>query len=146
VESRFDHYSAMLSPDGRWLAYVSEESGIPQVYVRPFPNVDSARIPVSIGGGWEAVWSRSGTELFFRGPRGEVYTVPVTTGRTFTYGAPKLLFNVPGLQQDGYHRSYDVRPDGKAFLMVASSGDNATDLSVIFNWRTELERLKEVPK
>jgi serine/threonine-protein kinase len=146
VESRFDHYSAMLSPDGRWLAYVSEESGIPQVYVRPFPNVDSARIPVSIGGGWEPVWSRSGTELFFRGPRGEVYTVPVTTGRTFTYGAPKLLFNVPGLQQDGYHRSYDVRPDGKAFLMVASSGDNATDLSVIFNWRTELERLKEVPK
>ncbi len=75
-----------------------------------------------------------------------MYTVPVTTGRTFTHETPKLLFNVPGLQMDSYHRSYDVRPDGKAFLMVASGGDNATDLSVIFNWRDELARLTAAAK
>jgi Tol biopolymer transport system component/tRNA A-37 threonylcarbamoyl transferase component Bud32 len=146
VESRFDHYSATLSPDGHWLAYVSDESGNAEVYVRPFPTVDSARIAVSVGGGVEPAWGRSGTELFFRAQRGEMYTVPVTTGRAFTHGTPKLLFSVPGLQPDPYHRSYDVRPDGTAFLMVASGGDEAAELSVIFNWRAELARLTEAKK
>ena len=80
IQSRFDHYAMRLSPDGRWLAYVSEESGIAEVYVRPFPNVDSARIAISVGGGIEPVWSRNGTELFFRGQRGEMFATPVTWG------------------------------------------------------------------
>jgi Tol biopolymer transport system component len=146
IESRFDHYSPVFSPDGHWLAYVSEESGTADVYVRPFPNVDSARIAISVGGGLEPVWSRQGTELFFRGPRGEMYAVPVTTGRQFTHAAPKELFTIPGLVQDQYHRSYDVTPDGKRFLMTQSGGGNAAELNVIFNWRAELERLEETGK
>jgi serine/threonine-protein kinase len=146
VQSRFDHYAMTLSPDGHWLAYASEESGIAEVYVRPFPHVDSARVAISVGGGVEPVWSRSGTELFFRGSRSEMFATTVTTGRQFTHGTPKLLFTIPDLVQDLYHRSYDVRPDGKRFLMMTSGGNDATQLDVIFNWRAELERLKETSK
>jgi hypothetical protein len=143
IQSRFDHYAMRLSPDGRWLAYVSEESGNAEVYVRPFPNVDSARVAISVGGGVEPLWSRNGTELFFRGQRGEMFATPVSLGAHFTHGAPKLLFTLPTLAQDLYHRDYDVTRDGKRFLMVASGGDNAADLNVIFNWRVEVERLTQ---
>jgi len=143
IDSRFDHYGPAVSPDGRWMAYVSEESGTSDVYVRPFPNVDSARIAISVGGGAEPVWSRNGTELFFRGPRGEMFAAPVTIGPQFTHGAPRVLFTIPGLAQDQWHRSYDVTPDGKRFLMTQSGGGDASELKVIFNWRVELERIKE---
>ncbi len=146
IQSRFDHYAMRLSPDGRWLAYVSEESGNAEVYVRPFPNVDSARIAISVGGGIEPLWSRNGTELFFRGQRGEMFATPVSLGAHFTHGVPKLLFTLPTLAQDLYHRDYDVTRDGKRFLMVASGGDNAADLNVIFNWRVEVERVTEKGK
>ncbi len=142
VQSRFDHYAMVVSPDGHWLAYVSEESGAPEVYVRPFPNVDSARYAISVGGGMEPVWRRDGTELFFRNPRGAMLAAPVTTGRHFEHGTPELLFSVVGLAQQEYYRSYDVDPTGKRFLMVTSGGVDANSLNVIFNWRAELEKLK----
>ncbi len=146
IQSRFDHYAMKLSRDGRWLAYVSEESGIAEVYVRPFPNVDSARVPISVAGGVEPVWSRDGTELFFRGQRGEMFATPVTTGARFTHGTPKLLFTLPGLVQDLFHCDYSVTPNGKRFLMVPTGGDAAADLNVIFNWRVEVERVTEKGK
>jgi Tol biopolymer transport system component len=146
IQSRFDHYAMAVSPDGHWLAYVSEESGRAEVYVRPFPHVDSARVPISVGGGIEPVWSRSGTELFFRGPRGEMYSAPVTIGAHFTHGTPKVLFTLRNITQDTYHRSYDVTADGKRFLMVTAGDQDAASLNVIFNWRAELERLTESAK
>jgi eukaryotic-like serine/threonine-protein kinase len=146
IQSRFDHYAMTVSPDGHWLAYVSEESGIQEVYVRPFPNVDSARVPISVGGGIEPVWSRSGTELFFRGPRGEMFSAPVTLGAHFTHGTPQALFTLQDVAQDTYHRSYDVTADGKRFVMVLSGDRDVTALNVIFNWRAELERLAETAK
>jgi hypothetical protein len=108
--------------------------------------VDSARVPISIGGGVEPVWSRSGTELFFRGPRGEMFSAPVTIGAHFTHGTPKALFTLQNVTQDPYHRSYDVTPDGKRFLFVTSGNQNATSLNVIFNWRVEVEHLTESAK
>ena len=146
VQSRFDQYAMTLSPDGHWLAYVSEESGAPEVYVRPFPTVDSARFAISAGGGVEPLWRRDGTELFFRNPRGAMLAASVTTGRHFEHGTPKLLFSSPGLAQQPYFRSYDVHPDGKRFLMVSSGGIDANSLNIIFNWRVELEKLKETPR
>ncbi len=147
IQSQFDHYSMVLSPNGRWIAYVSEESGAPEVYVRPFPNVDSARIAISVGGGIEPLWRRDGTELFFRTSRGEMFAVPVNTGTPFEHGTPQLLFAVPGLLQSIYHRGYDMHPDGERFLMVASYGGLSTrQLSIIFNWRTELEKLEQAPR
>jgi serine/threonine-protein kinase len=146
VQSKFDNYAMTLSPDGKWLAYVSLESGGPEVYVRPFPSVDSARFVISVGGGQEPVWSHDGRELFFRSPRGEMYTVPVTTGKLFSHGVPKLLFTATGFAMQDYHRSYDVHPDGKRFLMVAAGGADANSVNVIFNWRVELEQLSKASK
>jgi hypothetical protein len=90
----------------------------------------------------EAMWRRDGTELFFRNPRGDLFTAPVTTGRHFTHGTPKLLFSNAGYGQQEYFRSYDVQADGKRFLMLTSGGVDATDLNLILNWQVELERLK----
>ncbi|TFG37449.1 MAG: hypothetical protein E4H44_05250, partial [Candidatus Aminicenantes bacterium] len=147
IQSRFDHYSMVLSPNGRWIAYVSEESGAPEVYVRPFPNADSARFAISVGGGIEPLWRRDGAELFFRTSRGEMFAVPVGTGTTFEHGTPQRLFSAPGLMQSIYHRGYDVHPDGKRFLMVSSfSGLTTRQLNIIFNWRAELEKLKQAPR
>jgi serine/threonine-protein kinase len=142
LQSRFDHFAMVISPDGQWLAYVSNESGAPEVYVRPFPAVDSARFAVSVGGGVEPLWKRDGTELFFRNSRGAMFAVPVTPGRRFIAGPPRLLFSVPGLPVQDYHRSYDVHPDGKRFLMLESGGSDASALNLILNWRAELERLE----
>ncbi len=143
LQTRFDNYAMVISPDGQWLAYVSNESGAAEVYVRPFPSVDSARVAISVGGGVEPLWRRDGTELFFRNSRGDMFAVPVTTGRRFTAGTPKLLFSIPGLSVQDYHRSYDVHPDGKRFLMLESGGRDSKDLNLVLNWPAELERLEK---
>jgi serine/threonine-protein kinase len=141
IRSPADNYAMSLSPDGKWLAYVSRESGQEDVYVRPFPAVDSARYSISVGGGSEPTWRRDGTELYFRNARGDLYVTPVTTGARFDHAEPILLFNAPGLAQQEYFRAYDVAPDGQRFLMVSSGGDDAPELNVIFNWRNDLQRL-----
>jgi eukaryotic-like serine/threonine-protein kinase len=139
VRSRYDNFAMTLSPDGRWLAHVSDESGNPEVYVRPFPGVDSAKFAVSVGGGVEPLWGRDGAELFFRNPRGDMYVVTVGPGREFEHGTPRLLFSRPGMALQEFYRSYDVDPDGKRFLMLKTGDAEARDLSVIFNWRPELQ-------
>jgi len=141
LRSTADNFAMTLSPDGQWLAYVSSESGIPEVYVRPFPSVDSARFAISVGGGIEPLWRRDGKELFFRNSRGSVYATTVTTGRHFEHEQPHLLFSVDGVRVEAYFRSYDIHPDGKRFLMLNAGGSAGNDLNVIFNWRSELERL-----
>jgi serine/threonine-protein kinase len=141
LQSESDNFAPALSPDGQWLAYVSNESGVPEVYVRPFPTVDSARFAISVGGGMEPLWRRDGKELFFRNARDGVFAVPVTTGRHFDHGTPQLLFVGTGMAHQEFYRGYDVHPDGKRFLMLHAAGGLATDLQVIFNWRTELEQL-----
>jgi len=146
IESPFDHFAPTISPDGRWLAYVSQESGSPEVYVRPFPNVGDARYAISTGGGQEPLWRPDGKELFYRTSRGEMYAVPVTPGPLFNHGTPTLLFTNGSLAPDNYHRAYDVSPDGTRFLMINSGGSDAPTLQVILNWRAELEILEETPK
>ena len=86
IDGEFDERNAALSPDGRWLAYNSDESGQHQVYVRPFPDVDSGRWQVSTDGGEWPVWNPAGSELFYRGPTG-VMALAFETEPTFTPGA-----------------------------------------------------------
>ncbi len=145
LSSNVDHYAMTFSSDGNWLAYVSESSGHPEVVVRPFPNADSARFTVSVNGGVEPVWRRDGKELFYRSPRGETFVVPTTIGRTFTHGVPKQLLESTGGVLGPYFRDYDVSADGRRFLMVAG-GDNGTrEISLVVNWRQELEQLGRKP-
>jgi dipeptidyl aminopeptidase/acylaminoacyl peptidase len=129
-----DNYAMSLSPDGRWLAYVSDESGNAEVYVRPFPGVNSAKFAISIGGGLEPLWRRDGTELYFRDPRGAMHVVAVSAGKEFEHGAPRLLFSRPGMALQDFYRSYDIHPDGKRFLMLSSGDAEARSLSLILNW------------
>jgi len=90
VGSAFNEFDARLSPDGRWLAYTSDEAGIPQVYVQPFPGLD-ARFPISRSGGGEPVWLRDSRRLFYRG-EGAMWAVSIAPGETFEAGLPERLF------------------------------------------------------
>ncbi|MGK2960818.1 MAG: protein kinase domain-containing protein [Gemmatimonadaceae bacterium] len=141
MRTDYDNFSAVISPDGRWLAYVSNESKRYEVYVRPFPSVDSARWTVSVNGGMEPVWSRSGRELFYRTSRDEMMSIPIAPGDAFAAGAPVRLFTNPAFLEDEFHRQYDVSPDDQRFVMVRDSEKNIQTLGVIINWAGELDRL-----
>jgi serine/threonine-protein kinase len=128
--------SPVLSPDGRWMAYVSDETSRAEVYVRAFPQ-GGARWQVSTDGGTEPVWSRDGRELFYRsGPA--LMVAPIDAGETFHVGPREELFTGP------YHRKmrwaqYDVHPDGEHFVMIKTGG-LSNRMVVVLNWFQELER------
>jgi serine/threonine-protein kinase len=128
-----------LSPDGRWLAYVSDESGRNEIYVQPFPKLDG-KWKVSIDGGVEPRWSRNGRELFYRNGLG-MFSVSVQPGSIFTAAVPRLLFEGSYEFSGTAVSAYDVAPDGKRFLMVQSADDAkpATEIRVVLNWFEELK-------
>ena len=120
LHSPFAERNGAISPDGRWLAYESNESGQEEIHVRPFPNVsDGGRWQVSAGGGTCPVWSPDGQELFYRDLNG-VMAVTVQSTPTFSSGNPTKLFDGPYLT--GVGGSYDVSRDGRRFLMLKVSG------------------------
>ena len=108
-----------VSPDGRYIAYQSNESGRDEIYVRPFPRVNDGRWQVSTGGGTRAVWARNGRELFFVDPANMLTAVPVqTSGATFVMGNPAKLFETAFAVTLNAPRDYDVAPNGQRFLMI----------------------------
>ena len=137
-----------ISPDGRWLAYESSDSGQFQIYVQPFPNVDKGRSQVSTAGGQQPLWARDGQELFYLAPNGALMSVPVERGATWTAGTPTRLIdaqNYVGVGTNGA-RTYDVAPDGKRFLMIKEGAGpdqtlTAASIIVVQNWHEELKRL-----
>jgi serine/threonine-protein kinase len=153
LQTRSSEDRADISPDSRWLAYSSNESGRDEVYVRPFPNIADGRWQVSVGGGLMPLWAPNGRELFYiepRGPLSAVMTVPLGTGSRFAPGKPTMLLEGPyyrGLPQTGT-RSYDVTADGRRFLMAKEpTGDSTTapvEIIVVQNWFEELKRLVPV--
>jgi serine/threonine-protein kinase len=142
IKTAFNEGNAVLSPDGRWVAYSSNESGIGQVYVRPFPAVDAGRWQVSSAGGFEPRWSRDGKELFFLiggAGRSEFWRVAVRAGATFDFEPPTQVarfINDPS-------NAYDIGADGR-FLVHRPAGtpvgttDGIREIVVIHNWREEL--------
>jgi len=131
-----------VSPDGRWLAYQSNESGQPEVYVRPYPNVDDGRWQISTERGSRPAWSRNGRELFFLDGNDRLSVAPIAVdGNTLVPGVPRRLLHAayyPGFSSRGaYLRGYDVSLDGQRFLMIKSRADAAasqTVLTVVANW------------
>ncbi|HSM16440.1 MAG TPA: protein kinase [Gemmatimonadales bacterium] len=120
VATRFTELHPTISPDGKWLAYSSNESGVNEVYVRPFPATETARWQVSNGGGNQPVWSASGEELFYLDPNLTLMVVRVRGGTTFQAGTPQPLFSVQGMQIDGFHQSFVTMPDDSGFLFLRS--------------------------
>ena len=99
----------MLPPDGRWMAYTSDETGSYGIYVVPFPNAGDAEWPVSAGGGGtDPVWAHSGRELFYGNGQREVWAVRVETEPTFCAGPTSVLFSATEYRADPSHRQYDL--------------------------------------
>jgi len=148
IHSPANELWAEVSPDGRWVAYDSDESGQFEVYVRPFPDAyQGSRWQVSAAGGRQPVWSRDGRELFYRDFTGAMMDVPVAAGPGFSPGRPLRLFEgtgYTGAGAQGSGRTYDVSPDGRRFLMVHSGELNTSPLVVVLNWFEELERLAPI--
>jgi eukaryotic-like serine/threonine-protein kinase len=131
---------AAVSPDGRWLAYGSDESGVFEIYVRPFPDATSARWQVSAAGGTDPVWSRNGRELFYLGAQGEMMSVEVAPGAAFTISAPKRVFSTAAYTPIPPVPSFDVSPDGKQFLMLReTTPTERNELIVVLNWEEEMK-------
>ncbi|HEX9632114.1 MAG TPA: protein kinase [Gemmatimonadales bacterium] len=117
--SPFTELHPAVSPDGRWLAYTSNESGGNEVYVRPFPGSHAVRWQVSNGGGMAPVWSPTGRELFFIGADGRLVAAQVQGGTTFTVTGLRTLFDASNFAIDNFHQSYDVAPDGRSFVFLS---------------------------
>jgi Tol biopolymer transport system component len=139
ISTPYDEHSPFFSPDGRWLAYVSDESGRPEIYVQSYPT-GSGRWLVSTSGGTEPVWSADGTELFYRSGDA-MMAVPVRTKGGFAAGAPSMLFDKP-LKRGIYDSpSYDVTADGERFLMIERDLESApAQVNVVLHWDQELQR------
>jgi serine/threonine-protein kinase len=128
-----------FSPDGRWVAYVSNDSGRDEVYVRPAAGT-GGKVTVSSDGGTEPAWARDGRELFYR--RGDrVLAAAVATGATFTASPPRVLFEGP-YERDrgsgGAYPNYDVAPDGQRFAMIQAP-TASSDIVVVLNWFEDLK-------
>jgi eukaryotic-like serine/threonine-protein kinase len=131
--------NGVVSPDGRWLAYQSDESGRQEVYVRPYPNTDEGRWQISVDGGGQPLWSRDGRELFYRAAAGQVVAARVRAASEFRFDAPRVV--VAGSYRGAIStaRSYDVAPDGRRFLLIKDlDPDASTELNMVLNWDVEL--------
>ena len=138
LETSFEEIMPTVSPDGRWLAYASNESGRWEVYVRPFPNTQTARYQVSTNGGTEPYWAHSGRELFYVSASNMMTTVEVIPGTTFVHGDRRELFSVSNY--GGGPRSWDVTADDAQFLMIRAGGGGGQnrELTVVENFFPEL--------
>ncbi len=147
LNSEFEEMSPEFSPDGRWMLYVSNESGRNEVYVRQFPG-PGGRWQISSEGGTEPLWSRNGRQMFFR--RGnQVLVVDVKAGTGFSAGKPRLVFEQPGFWDSLPIRCWDISPDGLRFVMVKlgeRKPQPVTKMILVQNWFEELKRLSPTGK
>jgi Tol biopolymer transport system component len=142
LQTEFTETQGRLSPDSRWMAYTSNESGTSEVYVQPFP-ASGAKWQVSVNGGMQPKWRRDGKELFYLAADRKLMAVEVNAGAVFESGIPKPLFDTRiGTSNPLYlFNQYDVTGDGQRFL-VASTPNEATSapIAVVMNWAAELKK------
>jgi Tol biopolymer transport system component len=147
LQTPFNERSAQLSPDGRWLAYISDESGRYEVYVRPFPG-PGGKWQISTEGASEITWSPKGNELFYRtGEQREKMTVvDIQTQPTFSAGKPRQLFEGPYVSNaaaGSWVADYSIALDGQRFLMLKPKEQQQqtepTQINVVLNWFEELK-------
>ena len=130
-----------FSPDGHWVAYTSNESGLSEIYVIPFPPSSSGgKWLVSRGGGVQPRWRRNGKELFYISPDSKMMEVEVKTQPVFQSGTPQPLFQTDLVDTEirTGPMSWDLAPDGNRFLIISAASSDATSLTVELNWRAAL--------
>ena len=144
LATEFSEIYPEVSPDGQWMAYQSDESGQQEIYVRPFPNIDTGKWQVSRGGGLAPVWAPDGRELFYRRLADVAMMVaPVETEPTFRPGNAVVLFDGRAFLQQPGPRSFDIAPDGQRFLMIklgtaTSEAPTPGQINLVQNWFQEL--------
>ncbi len=145
LRTPFNEGQGSFSPDGRWIAYTSNESGRGEIYARPFissgpsgPSFGEGKWQISKDGGTAAKWHSDGKEIIFHGPTGAPLAVDVTaSGSALQIETPKQLFMAPNTA------GWDVSYDGKRFLMIISPGQQnhtQTQIIVVLNWQAALRR------
>jgi hypothetical protein len=128
----------MLSPDGRWMAYTSNESGRNEVYVQPFPGPGGKWQTSRDGGAWPT-WRADGRELYFVAADRKLMAVDVKAGDAFEAGDPRPLFSTR--IRIAFSREYDVTPDGKHFLVnIVLGEENIAPITLVQNWMAALKR------
>jgi len=129
-----------LSPNRRWLAYTSDESGVDEVYVRPFPRTAEGVFRVSRAGGTEPRWSGTGSELFFRDGSGAMVSASVGTAPSFRVLSQQALFSALRFKSNTFGGGFDVTRDGQRFLMIDQVAPaTASEMIAVLNWFTELK-------
>jgi Tol biopolymer transport system component len=144
LQTAFDEKHGRFSPDGRWVAYTSNESGRDEVYVQSFP-LSGAKFQISASGGMEPQWRKDGTELFYIAGDRTLMAVPMklagSASEPLQVGQPERLFPMLFVDTFIVGRSYEVSRDGQRFLMSAPvNGATAPPLTVVLNWQTQLKK------
>ena len=150
LQGKYNKDHPQISPDGRWLAYASNESGRSEVYVRPFPEINKGRWQISSSGGNGPLWSPDEKEIFYRN-RESVIAVSVETDPIFKPGKSKELFRgsyVSNTIGEVILPMWDISPDGKRFLMMklpGSAGPASTayvlhKINIVLNWSEEVKQ------
>ena len=141
LKTAYNELEGQFSPDGKWVAYTSDESGRNEIYVRGFPD-SSVKIPVSNGGGGLPRWRRDGKELFYRALDGKLMAVPVrSSAQALEFGAPAAVLST--MEPTGvFVYPYDVSPDGQRILALSPAASEAGGLAltVIVNWQEALKK------
>jgi eukaryotic-like serine/threonine-protein kinase len=146
IDSPFDKAQARISPDGRWIAYTTNDSGVYQIVVQSFPDPNLGRWQITAQGGIEPKWRRDGGELYYLAFDGNLMSVPVKeagAGRTFEAGTPTVLFQTPlpvSRTQAPRDRRYDVAPDGRFLVSVPAASSASAPVTVVVNWASSLEK------
>jgi Tol biopolymer transport system component len=144
LNGQFNTIQGRFSPDGRFVAYTSNESGRNEVYVQPFPEASGGKWMVSKGGGSQPRWRRDGKELFYVSADSRLTAVEVSLNPAFQHGSPKALFHAPLRAATGNVTCYDVTADGKKFLVSKAQDEvtpaQASPITVVLNWTAGLRK------
>jgi len=137
LKTNFDERWSQFSPDGRWVAYQSNESGRDEIYVRPFPEAEG-QWQISTAGGTQTRWRKDGKELFYLGPDGKLMAVPIgVRGAELQPGIPVALFRTRFWNLTGsFHAQYDVAPDGRFLMLVSSEEASGSPITLLQNWKS----------
>jgi len=147
LQEEHEERQPQVSPDGKWLAYTSDEEGKLEVYIRPFPEVGRAKQKVSTDGGNNPLWSTNGDVLYYR-DQDAIMAVTVESDPDLKLGNPSMLFRGPyDTSESNVGASWNIHPDGKRFLMMkqASTAEDGSELvfrkkiNIVLNWFEELE-------
>jgi hypothetical protein len=137
-----DEYMPVISPDGRWIAYASNESGREEIYVRPLPEVDRARWQVTPNGGTNPVWAHSSRELFYIAPGDSMVAATVGGASDFEVTGRRALFSTQPFVFQPWHGAFGIRPGDQQFILLqrtTSVDPRDRRLNVVLNWFTEVE-------